>query len=296
MRHWVAAARLRTLPLAFASIALGNFLAASMGHFNPVIFALSLLTTLCYQILSNYANDLGDGLKGTDRDRQGERRAVASGDITPRAMRRAVWLMALVSFLSGTTLSIYATRQLPWLVTLTFILLGLLAILAAIYYTVGKKAYGYAGLGDLAVYIFFGLVGVGGAYFLQTNVLHWEILLPASAMGFLSMAVLNLNNMRDIKSDLAAGKNTLAVRLGLSKAKAYHAILLILAFDGAFLYNRLEPTGFGQNAYFLCLPLLVIHLMRVLKAQEPKDFEPMLKFLALTTLLFALLFGAGKII
>lgn len=296
MRHWVAAARLRTLPLAFASIALGNFLAASLGHFDALIFVLSLLTTLCYQILSNYANDLGDGVKGTDDQRQGERRAVASGDISPAAMQRAVGIMAFLSFISGTILSIYATQDLPWLVTGGFIILGLLAILAAIYYTVGKQAYGYAGLGDLAVYIFFGLVGVGGSYFLQTNVLHWEILLPASAMGLLSMAVLNLNNMRDIRSDKTAGKRTLALRLGLSRAKVYHAILLILAFDLAFLYNRLMPTGFAQNVYFLCLPLLVVHLMRVLKAQKPKDFDPMLKFLALTTLLFALLFGMGKIL
>lgn len=295
-KKWVEAARLRTLPLAFSSIILGTCLAAFNGHYRIDIFLLTLLTTLFYQILSNYANDYGDGIKGTDANRTGEKRAVASGAIPSSAMKKAVWLMAILSFLSGTILSIIATQSLPLWVTLGFVVLGLLAIIAAITYTVGRRAYGYSGLGDISVLLFFGYVGVVGSYFLQTNILNWEVFLPATAVGLLAMGVLNLNNMRDIETDKAHSKNTLAVRLGLKNAKIYHGLLIILVFDMAFFYNRLQPSGAWQNLYFIALPLLVIHLVRVAKAQNPKDFEPMLKYLALTTLLFSLLFGIGKII
>lgn len=296
LKKWLDAARLRTLPLAFSSIILGTCLAAFNGHYRLDIFLLTLLTTLFYQILSNYANDYGDGIKGTDANRTGEKRAVASGAISSDAMKKAVWIMAILSFISGTSLSILATQSLALWITTGFILLGLLAILAAITYTVGRRAYGYSGLGDLSVLLFFGYVGVVGSYFLQTNILNWEVLLPATAVGFLAMGVLNLNNMRDMKNDQVHGKHTLALRLGLKNAKIYHGLLIILAFDMAFFYNRLQPSSGWQNLYFICLPLLVIHLVRVAKAQNPQHFEPMLKYLALTTLLFSLLFGIGKII
>lgn len=296
LNSWIKAARLRTLPLAFSSIILGTCLAASHGHFDGLIFLLTLLTTLSYQILSNYANDYGDGMKGTDASRTGEQRAVASGLISARAMRGAVVLFALLSAVLGTVLSIWATRGLPAIVTWGFVLLGLLAIVAAITYTVGRKAYGYHGLGDISVYLFFGLVGVGGSYFLQANMLPWGILLPASSVGLLSAGVLNLNNMRDIHSDRQAGKKTLAVLLGLRGAKLYHLLLIVLAFDCAFLYNMLHPGSFWRHLYWLSLPLLLLNLRAALKAQKPEDFEPLLKVLAITTLLFALLFGIGWVI
>ncbi len=296
IKPWIAAARLRTLPLAFSSIILGTCLAASNGHYSNLIFVLCLLTTLCYQVLSNYANDYGDGVKGTDADRRGEKRAVASGEISAAQMKKAVWFFALLSFGFGTWLSIIATAGLPWLVTLGFILLGLLAIVAAITYTVGRKAYGYSGLGDISVLLFFGIVGVGGSYFLQANILNWKILLPAAAVGLLAVGVLNLNNMRDIDSDRRHGKKTLAVRMGLRGAKLYHLILIVLAFDFAFLYNRLTEGSFWRNLYWLVLPLLFINLRAALKGEEPEDFEPLLKMLAITTLIFSLLFGIGQVI
>jgi 1,4-dihydroxy-2-naphthoate octaprenyltransferase len=293
---WLAAARLRTLPLAFSSIILGTCLAAANGHYNTLVFVLCLLTTLFYQILSNYANDYGDGIKGTDANRQGEKRAVASGDISALQMKKAVAVMAALSFISGTALSIIATQALPLVVTATFVGLGLLAIIAAITYTVGRKAYGYSGLGDISVLVFFGWVGVAGSYFLQTNFLNWEVFLPATAVGFLAIGVLNLNNMRDIETDKQHGKKTLALRLGLRYAKIYHGFLLILAFDLAFLYNRLQPAGIWQSLYFITIPFLAVHLVRVSKAQTPQSFEPLLKQLALTTLLFSLLLGIGRIL
>ncbi len=294
IKVWIQAARLRTLPLAFASIILGSLLAKSQGFFDWLIFLLCILCTLVYQILSNYANDYGDGLKGTDADRVGEVRATAAGLISVRAMRNAVRLFTALAIILGSALSIYACKDYGWEYQLGFSLLGLLATWAAINYTVGDKAYGYAGLGDLFVLVFFGFVGVGGSYFLQTGQWSFDVLLPATSLGLMAIAVLNLNNMRDREGDARSGKNTLALRLGEKGAKAYHAILLIVAFDAAFLYNRINPGSMWQNMYFVVLPFLVINLLKVLKAQGPKDYEPLLKQMALTTLLFALLFGIGK--
>lgn len=293
---WVKAARLRTLPLAFSSIILGTCLAASQGHYSTTILILSVLTTLFYQILSNYANDYGDGVKGTDNHKVGEQRAVASGAISPKLMKRAVAVFAILSFISGTLLSILATKDLPWVVTVGFSVLGLLAILAAIGYTVGRKAYGYKGLGDLSVLLFFGYVGVVGSYFLQSNLWDWEVFLPATAVGLLAVGVLNLNNMRDLETDKAVGKTTIPVLIGLANAKIYQAALIIIAFDLAFLYNMLNTEANWRNLYFVCLPLLLISMVRSMRATEAKQFDPMLKFLAITTLLFALTFGIGQVL
>lgn len=296
LKHWIAAARLRTLPLAFSSIILGSCLSASEDKFNWGVLILALLTTLCYQVLSNYANDYGDGIKGTDADRKGEARAVASGLISPGQMKKAVILFSILSFVLGTWLSIIATQNLSIYITLLFVVLGILAIIAAITYTVGDKAYGYRGFGDVFVLLFFGYVGVVGSYFLQSNEWNWLVFLPASSIGFLAMGVLNLNNMRDIESDALHGKRTFPVWIGLKKAKLYQGALVILAFDFAFVYNRINPISTWQNLYFLSLPLLIMGLFKVSKSQVPKDFEPQLKVLALTTLLFALSFGLGQII
>lgn len=293
---WIAAARLRTLPLAFASIILGTMLAASQENFSLGVFLLSLLTTLFYQILSNFANDYGDGVKGTDDNRKGEARAVGSGLISSKQMKKAVSLFIFLSIASGTALSIWACWELGWEYQLGFSLLGLLATWSAVKYTVGDSAYGYKGLGDLFVLLFFGFVGVGGSYFLHAQEWSWLVLLPGTSLGFFAMAVLNLNNMRDRETDAKSGKQTLALSLGEKGAKAYHTLLLILGFDAAFLYNRLVPSSFWQNLYFLILPFLILNLLQVLRAKSPEDYEPLLKKMALTTLLFALLFGLGKLL
>lgn len=293
---WIQAARLRTLPLAFSSIILGTCLAANQGYFDGLTLVLTLLTTLCYQVLSNYANDYGDGIRGTDARRTGEQRAVASGAISQEAMRRAVQVMAWVSFGLGTFLSFWATRSLPFWTGGLFTVLGLAAIWAAIRYTVGGKAYGYQGLGDFFVLAFFGWLGVGGSYFLQALVWDPLITLPATSLGLLAAGVLNVNNMRDRENDRQHQKYTLAVRLGARGAKVYHGILILVAFDLAFIYNWLRPASAWQNLYFLALIPLGFHLWRIGKAQEPADFEPLLKQLAIFTLFFSVLFGVGRIL
>ena len=201
MNRWIEAARPRTLPLAIASILLGNFLALAAGKFSFLTGFLAILTTLLLQILSNFANDLGDTMNGVDNaNRKVALRAVQTGKISQAEMKRAVILTSTLSLLSGISLIYVGLYQASWETILSFLGIGLLAILAAIAYTVGKKPYGYMGLGDLSVFLFFGWVGTFGTYYLQTGILNFYILIPASGCGFLSVAVLNLNNLRDLEN------------------------------------------------------------------------------------------------
>jgi 1,4-dihydroxy-2-naphthoate octaprenyltransferase len=243
--------------------------------------------------LSNYANDYGVGIKGTDAHRKGERRMVASGVISSQGMRNAVYIFSLLSFVSSALLSYYALRETGWPMVLLFTALGALAILSAVFYTVGDSAYGYSGFGDVFVLIFFGWVGVVGSYFIQMHEWNWAVCMPATSVGLLAMGVLNLNNMRDIKTDAANGKRSIPVRIGLPWAKAYHIALIVLAFDLTFFYV-LDRGGNGwRNLYLISVPLLLWNLSSVFRAWTPEDFEPLLKRLALTTLLFSLSLGIG---
>ena len=293
MKNWIAAARLRTLPLAFSSILLGTFLASFYGSFNPWVLVLCLLTTLLYQVLSNYANDYGDGVKGTDDNRKGEKRSVASGVISANQMKTAVYIVAALAFVSGTALSVLGTVGLSMLTTGLFILLGILAIWAAIRYTVGDSAYGYKGLGDVYVLIFFGWLGVIGSFFLQAQSINYWIILPATAVGFLAAGVLNLNNMRDREEDAKNGKITLAVRFGEKKAKLYQAILILgaLILTSVFVWHETQSImGF---LFLITLPILLNVLVKSIKAETPEQFDPLLKPLALGTLLFSITTGLG---
>ena len=295
LKSWIQAFRLRTLPLSFSCILLGTFMAVGDGAFDEGVLALSLLTTLFIQVLSNLANDYGDGVKGTDgEERIGPQRALQSGAITPKQMKRAIIICASLTFLTGVFLTYWGTRNLPISYFLGFILLGLLAIWAAIQYTVGKKAYGYYGLGDLFVFIFFGLTGVYGTYFLHTHAWNPLILLPASSMGLLCVGVLNLNNMRDIQSDKSAGKLTLAVKLGLERSRIYHGILLLGALVLAFLFVYLHPRSHWQWIFVISLGPILLNLRKVYLIKDPRAFDPLLKQLALITLLFAVSFGLGQ--
>lgn len=292
IKHWIKAFRLRTLPLSFSAIIMGNAIAKSLNIFDWSIFIATLLTTLFLQVLSNLANDYGDGIKGTDNaDRLGPERALQSGAISPKQMKTAIIINVILAFCSGIYLIVFAVDFSLNLI-LFFIGLGVLAIISAIMYTVGKKAYGYNGLGDLFVFIFFGIVGVGGAYFLQTNYFDWHILLPAIAIGLLSSAVLNLNNMRDIENDAKMNKNTLVVKIGLPKSKIYHYLLFILSYIVLFLYIFLE---INQQKWVIILFTIAIatihitHILRVKKASSYQAFDPELKIIALST--FLLSFG-----
>lgn len=296
LNTWIAAARLRTLPLALSSIILGSLLAVSFSKFSAIVLILSVITATVYQILSNYANDLGDGLKGTDANRVGEKRAIASGSISVAQMRKAVNVFTVLSLVFGTLLSIFSTQQNDIWVTIFFITLGIMATIAARSYTMGKNAYGYAGLGDVFVLLFFGYVGVIGSYFLHGNHFNFLVLLPATSVGFLATGVLNLNNLRDAETDAKSAKKTVVVRLGRKGAKFYQTFLIIgaLVFQGLFVV--LTSSGAWAWLYLAVAPLLILNLSKTWRASQPAQFDPLLKPLAISTLLFCLLAGLGVIL
>jgi len=294
---WLTAFRLRTLPLAFSCIITGSALALHYLSFSWKIFGLTLLTTLFLQILSNLSNDYGDTVHGADSDeRVGPSRAVQQGIISKDEMKGAMAAFAALALLSGTALLYLALENVVTLVL--FFALGIAAIAAAIKYTAGKNPYGYKGLGDVFVFIFFGLVGVEGSFYLHTHTFLISGLLPAATIGFLSVAVLNLNNMRDHVSDAKAGKNTMVVRMGFEKAKQYHAMLIALAFLTAVAFSLLIFVDTGELFQFMYLPifvLLFLHLKKVMQTENPADLDAELKKVALSTFAFSLLFAFGLI-
>ena len=304
MIDWIKAARLRTLPLSISGIIMGSFIARwkllqNGETWDWTIFALALLVTLLYQVLSNYANDYGDGVKGTDKNRIGEaeQRAVASGKISASQMRNAVILFALLSLVA--TFYLLYKAFFPNFINefYTFIGLGVACILAAIGYTVGKKPYGYLGLGDIMVFIFFGLVSVCGSYFLFTKSFDWDILLPASAIGLLSAAVLNLNNMRDIENDEKSGKKTLALRLGFKNAMIYEMIILVLPPILVLMYmmiNHLQEQGkYYAFIFFVTVFPLMSLRRKIMAVKEPKELDPFLKQVAMITFVMSILVAIG---
>ena len=296
---WLYAFRLRTLPLAFSSIITGSSVALrdNFENFNYLVFALCITTTLFLQILSNLANDYGDSEKGTDNaDRIGPVRAVQSGLLSFSEIKKGIVVNVLLCLFFGVWLVIEATRGLNVGLPLLFIALGVAAIAAAIKYTVGKNAYGYNGLGDVFVMLFFGLVGVCGSYFLMSHQLKVSMLLPAISIGAFASGVLNLNNMRDHISDAAANKNTLVVKWGLHKAKQYHHWLIYTGFISAIAFTFLNFHSSFQLLFIVTVPLFRKQLAEVRKITEPKEFDPFLKQLAISTFLFSLLFAVGYVI
>ncbi|WP_430809286.1 MULTISPECIES: 1,4-dihydroxy-2-naphthoate polyprenyltransferase [unclassified Carboxylicivirga] len=296
LRAWVSAFRLRTLPLALSSIIMGGFLAAFYGSFSWAVLLWASLTTLFLQVLSNLANDYGDTVNGADHaGRQGPQRMVQAGLIAPKRMKVAIVLFVLFSFISGIALIITAFQTLQQMGSLLFFVVGLLAIAAAMKYTMGKNPYGYNGLGDLFVLLFFGLVGVGGSFYLHHHRVEWEVVLPALSVGLLSSGVLNLNNMRDEQSDTQAGKRTLVVKNGLLWAKRYHFILIITAMLCSLVFVLVQTFCWPHYLFILSLPLFIRHLSVVRHAVTAENFDPELKKLALSTLLYVILFGSGLV-
>lgn len=296
VKHWIEAARLRTLPLSVSGIILGSFYAMSQSYFNWKIFFLAIATTLGLQILSNFANDYGDGVKGTDNeDRIGPKRAIQSGVISAKQMKKAVVLTAAITLILAVFLIYFSFKKEYLIFSLLFLGLGIVAILAAIRYTVGNSAYGYRGLGDVFVFVFFGWVSTLGTYFLYTKSWDWQLLLPATAIGFLSAAVLNLNNMRDEVSDKKSNKNTLVVKIGGKLAKKYHFFLVCSAIMLFLLFGIFQNFAFDQYIYCIVFLPLMSHLMRVSKIQDPKNLDPELKKLALSTFFISLLLALSLI-
>ncbi|MFI1743844.1 1,4-dihydroxy-2-naphthoate octaprenyltransferase [Thalassobellus sediminis] len=294
---WISAMRLRTLPLSISGIVLASSFAEYNGVFNLKVFGLAILTTLSFQILSNLSNDYGDGVKGTDNDdRIGPERALQSGKITPEDMFNAIKINVLICIGLSVSLIFSAFGVKHLLLTLLFFLLGAFSVIAAIRYTVGNNAYGYKALGDVFVFIFFGLVSIIGCYVLYAKQIDHVVFLPSITIGFLSTAVLNLNNMRDIDSDTKANKITLAVKLGSKNAKLYHKTLIILAIVLSSLFGLLYYTSPYNLIFVIAYIPLLIHLKKVHNNTEPKLLDPELKKLALTTVLLAILMGIGHLL
>ena len=298
IKAWLSAFRLRTLPLALSSIGLAAFLAAKAHKFNVWVFLLSSLTTILLQILSNLANDYGDSIHGADKvesGREGPQRAVSSGAISSQTMFKALVLFSVLSLVSGISL-LYVSFTNIDIKFLLFLMLGLASITAAIKYTAGSNPYGYAGLGDIAVLIFFGWVGVLGSYYLHTNTFDISLLLPATTCGLFATAVLNVNNIRDINSDLKAGKMSIPVRIGRQKAVVYHATLLMGGFLASIIFVLCHYTSMWNWLFLISLPLLIINLKAVVKNEDAAALDPYLKQMALTTLLFVVTFGIGQLV
>lgn len=291
---WLAAARLRTLPLSVSGIILGNGMAWLDGDFSWGIFLLALLTTISFQVLSNFANDYGDGVKGTDNDKRlGPKRVLQQGLLSRSALKRGIQVTAGISLLLTLILIGSTFDSSQWGKALFFIALGIASIVAAIKYTVGDSAYGYYALGDLFVFLFFGGVSVLGSYYLQTQLFSIDLILPAASIGLFSTAVLNLNNLRDMENDKASKKWTIPLLLGFDRGRVYHAILILGGFllTGLYAYK----SGIGLLAYLSLVLFLPLgkHLHRVKRSAGGKSLDPELKVVALSTFFFSLLFVIG---
>ena len=296
MKHWIQAARLRTLPLSVSGIIVGSFYAMSQAMFNWKIIIFALSTTLGLQILSNFANDYGDGIKGTDnQNRVGPKRAIQSGVITPEAMKRALVITSILTLISAILLIYVAFKDHNLGFSLFYLGLGILAIASAIRYTIGNSAYGYRGYGDVFVFLFFGLVSTLGIYFMFAKEMDWFLLLPATAIGFLSVAVLNLNNMRDEESDRKSNKNTLVVKMGSANAKVYHYFLVISAMVLMLEFSYFKEFNFDQYIFVLAYIPLIKHLVTVYKNKNPKELDPELKKVALSTFVLSILLSLSFI-
>lgn len=290
---WLHAVRLRTLPLALASIFAGSFLAAKLGVFRLEILILAALTTIFLQILSNLSNDYGDTVNGADHsERKGPIRAVQSGLISLSEMKKAMFLFGALSFVSGLLLLYFAVQNLT--LFLVFLGLGLAAIWAAISYTSGKNPYGYSGLGDISVFLFFGLLGVFGTFFLHSLTWNSSAFWIACALGLFSTAVLNINNIRDIDSDLMAGKRSIPVRIGKIAAIRYNWFLIIGGNIGLLIFAW-SSNSWSSLLAFLAMPLMLSVGIGVAKGKDSKAIDPFLKKMALSTLLWTILFGIGLV-
>ena len=290
LKAWISAARIRTLPLSVSGILIGSSYAYFSEKFRFSVFFIAILTTISYQLLSNFANDYGDGVKGTDDNRIGPKRTVQTGLISRVLMKKGMIVLSLTSSFLTLALIVLAFGLNSFYV-LIFAALGGLAIFSAIKYTVGKFAYGYFGLGDLFVFLFFGLISVLGSNFLFGSVLEFKLLSPSIALGLLSVGVLNLNNMRDIQNDADCGKKTLAVVLGAQKAKFYH--LFIISFALVLISHFQYELNISSNYlnFFLIINSLglFVHLFKVNNVSNPKEYDKYLKFLALHAFLFSVL-------
>ena len=276
---------------------MGGLLAVSNGFFYPGTVVCCALTAMLLQILSNLANDYGDFKKGVDNvHRTGPQRTLQSGALTERQMKKAIIIVGIVTMLSGGVLLWLAWHYIRWKELAVFVALGLAAIAAALCYTLGKRPYGYRGLGDLFCFLFFGWVAVTGTFYLSANRFDPMVILPATAIGFLSVAVLNINNMRDYENDKANGKNTLVVKLGLRKAFVYHVVLIVGAFGCLTGFLWLKRAPWYDYSFWLLFPLFLVDLMTIRKTLETGVPDRLLPKQVVQTFLLTLVFGLLRVI
>ncbi len=300
MKKWIKAARLRTLPLSLSGILVGSAAAYQEHHSQSnyyTILILCLLVTLFFQVLSNYANDYGDAVKGTDNEnRVGPKRAIQSGEITKSQMKNAIVITSVLSLITSVAVIYASFGNQNFLSAIIYLFLAMACVGAAIKYTVGNSAYGYKGLGDIFVFVFFGLVSTLGSYYLFGHSLDWQIVFPAMAIGLLSVAVLNMNNMRDVENDTIMNKNTLVVKMGFQKAKQYHFWLILFAAIFFNTYAMNVFTQWYQYIYVIGFIPLLKNIGVVSKTTNPRLLDPELKRLSLSTFLISLLLSIALIL
>ena len=282
IEYWIQASRIETLPLSISGIILGSFFAYYKDSFDNIIFILSIITSISFQILSNFANDYGDGILGTDKNRIGPKRVIASGKLSLEELKKGILINVFVSISFSYMLIKYSFKS-DYLLIVIFLCLSIFSILAAIKYTMGKTPYGYYGFGDIFVFIFFGLLSVFGSYFLQTKSIDYEVFILGGIIGFLCVGVLNLNNLRDIENDSKMHKKTIPSRIGFRNAKLYHYGLIILSLIQIVAFAA--KFKISHNFIFIIAGILPIlfHLFKVNQAKSPIEFKPLLKQLAIST-------------
>lgn len=292
----VKSMRLRTLPLSTAGVVLGILLAAADYHISVAVAFLIVLTTVNLQILSNLSNELGDVLHGTDTaDRQGPQYGLNSGELTLPQMKLLIKIFVVLCAASGLAMTWVSFGTFFDLTPILVLMLGAAAIVAAMRYTLGRNPYGYRGLGDFFVFLFFGIVSVAGSYFVAAHeISSWKIFLPAAAIGFFSVAVLNVNNIRDMKTD-ADNRVTVAIKLGEHRAKIYQTVLIVLGWAAMIAFCCLRIFDPWHYLFVVTLPLYVLHLVGVWKRHD-KELDPMLPLLVMSTFAFALLAGLGFVV
>jgi 1,4-dihydroxy-2-naphthoate octaprenyltransferase len=287
IKYWIQASRIQTLPLSISGIILGSFFAYYNYSFDNIVFILSIITAISFQILSNFANDYGDGILGTDNDRIGPKRVIATGKLTPQELKKGIIVNVFISITFSYSLIKYSFKD-DYLFIVIFLFLSIFSILAAIKYTMGKTPYGYYGFGDIFVFIFFGLLSVFGSYFLQTKSVDYEVFILGAIIGFLCVGVLNLNNIRDIENDSKMNKKTIPTRIGFKNAKLYHYCLIILSI--LLIITFATRFKISNNLIFIIIGILPIsfHLFKVNQAKSPIEFRPLLKQLAVSTFFFSI--------
>lgn len=292
IKLWIQAARLRTLPLSVSGIIVGSALAFSNVGFRALLFCLLLLTTILLQVLSNFANDVGDYQHGTDtEERVGPQRALQTGGLSLKEMKRGVAVTAVAAFISGLSMLIeaFGFDANFW----AFLAFGIITIISAMRYTMGRNPYGYRGLGDVMVFIFFGLATTVGSYYIIAQQITWKVLALAFGVGCLSMGVLNINNMRDAETDAKTGKRTIIVKFGLRFGQIYHLVLCVL---GVLSFIVCLIAECNVLALFLVGPpacMLLAHGFSIFNCTNLKTIDPELKRLSLTTLWMAIMFCGG---